>query len=90
MNSISGGFAEGLATAADDVALQLMSKLPTILPCASAGNRACAETFVTTFARRPSRRVASAERTGAAGQLRQRHGRAQQLRPAIAELAADI
>src|SRR5687768_10206434 len=61
MNAISGGYAEGLATAADDVALQVMGKLSAILPCASARNRACAETFVGTYATKAFRRPLAAE-----------------------------
>lgn len=61
VNAISGGYAEGLATAADDVALQVMGKLTTILPCASSRNRACADTFVTTYATKAFRRPVAAE-----------------------------
>lgn len=56
LNTLSAGFAEGIASAAEDVALQVHAQLATLLPCAATGGRTCAQTFVDTFATRAFRR----------------------------------
>jgi Protein of unknown function (DUF1592)/Protein of unknown function (DUF1588)/Protein of unknown function (DUF1595)/Protein of unknown function (DUF1585) len=65
LNALSAGFAEGVANAADEAALQVMGKLTQILSCASAANKACAEQFVDTYATRAFRRPLIAEERSA-------------------------
>lgn len=65
LNALSAGFAEGVANAADEAALQVMGKLSQILSCASAGNKACAEQFVDTYATKAFRRPLIAEERSA-------------------------
>lgn len=56
LNTLSAGFAEGVAAAADDVALQVHAQLGTLLPCSASGGESCAAQFVDTFAPRAFRR----------------------------------
>jgi hypothetical protein len=65
LNALSAGFAEGVANAADEAALQVMGKLSQLLSCASSGNKACAEQFVDTYATKAFRRPLIAEERSA-------------------------
>ncbi len=48
--------AEGILLAAEDVAAQAVENLGTLLPCASIGDDACADTFIDSFGPRAFRR----------------------------------
>jgi hypothetical protein len=56
LNTLSGGFAEGLNTVAEEIGLSVVDHLSEILSCASSANRACATQFVDTYAARAFRR----------------------------------
>lgn len=66
--STEGGFddigeqaVEDVVYAAEDVALSVHDALGALLPCASAADRGCAETFVDRFGRRAYRRTLTAD-----------------------------
>jgi hypothetical protein len=91
LNALSAGFAEGVANAADEAALQVMGKLTQILSCASAGNKACAEQFVDTYATKAFRRpLIAEERSALLAQYDAAMAEHSNFGAAIAELASTI
>ena len=52
---------ERIADAAEEVALAVHDRVPALLPCASAGDRACATEFVAIFGRRAMRRTPTSD-----------------------------
>ncbi len=91
LHALSAGFAEGVAGAADEAALQVMSKLPQILSCAGTANRACAEQFVTTYATKAFRRpLASEEKSALLAQYDAAMSEHSNFSAAIGELASTI
>jgi len=88
---MSTGFAEGLSNAADEVALQILGKVPQLLPCAGTGGTACAQQFVDKYATKAFRRpLQAAERTALLSQFDAAIGEHGNFAAAIAELAATI
>ena len=63
-NIVSLLAAEEVMQAAEDVALQVAENLPQLLPCASSGNAACAETFINQYGERAFRRPLTLEEIG--------------------------
>jgi hypothetical protein len=60
-NALAAGFAEAVAGAADETAGQVFANITQLVTCAAAKNRACAETFVDTYATKAFRRPLLAE-----------------------------
>lgn len=58
---VSPTLAEGLMTAAESVATRAVGNLGRLLPCAPAGDDACARSFIGTFGRRAFRRPLTAD-----------------------------
>jgi hypothetical protein len=65
INGVGEQGVEQILYAAEEVAQALAPKIPSLLPCAAAGDRACAETFLATYGRRAFRRTLHADERAA-------------------------
>jgi hypothetical protein len=92
LQALSAGFAEGVANAADEVALQVIGNVADLLPCAATGpNTACADDFIKNYAAKAFRRpLAETERSALLAQFDAAYGEHKNFPAAIAEVSSSI